>query len=204
MKDSLLQTAKWLLVKGGLPSHFSVAVLWSALFAFYLLGCYLMVSSESHLIHQLNDFDSRVVQVRGSSESKSEGGLKTGWVTKARAWWSVAWGLLGGRYLVVCPGGQCWVQSYETPSLIPLESFSQGNCFILNFVFSISKVNCEACWGFAERCLQCSFLTQLQHFQAQEQFSSSGLCCHSSTLCIGVASGLCSILKGKGHVFVSS
>uniref|UniRef100_A0A669P8B3 RCC1 like n=1 Tax=Phasianus colchicus TaxID=9054 RepID=A0A669P8B3_PHACC len=36
------------------------------------------VYSESHLIHQLNDFDSRVVQVRGSSESKSEDGLKTG------------------------------------------------------------------------------------------------------------------------------
>lgn len=117
MKDSL-QTAKWLSVKEGLPSHFSVAVLWNALFAFYLLGCHLMMSSESHLIHQLNDFDSRVVQVRGSSNSNSEGGLKIGLVAEPRAWWSVAQRLVGGHYLVVYPGGQCWVRSYKTPSLI--------------------------------------------------------------------------------------
>lgn len=48
-------------------------------FLFLVVVC-LVVSSESHLIHQLNDFDSRVVQVRGTPEPNFEGGLKSGWM----------------------------------------------------------------------------------------------------------------------------
>lgn len=48
-------------------------------FLFLVVVC-LVVSSESHLIHQLNDFDSRVVQVRGTPEPNFEGGLKPGWM----------------------------------------------------------------------------------------------------------------------------
>lgn len=50
----------------------------SAVLPFLFLVVCLVVSSESHLIHQLNDFDSRVVQVRGTSEPNFEGGLKPG------------------------------------------------------------------------------------------------------------------------------
>lgn len=78
MGKNLSCTSKVAISKGRSVFTFSVAASEILCVAFSLLGGRLVVPSDSHLIHQLKEFDSRVVQVGGSSELNSEGGLKTG------------------------------------------------------------------------------------------------------------------------------
>lgn len=73
---SLLVIIKWLSLEAGYLCVFQLQSSEILCVTFSLLGgC--LVSSGSHLIHQLKEFDSRVVQVRGSSELNPENKLKT-------------------------------------------------------------------------------------------------------------------------------